>query len=196
MDAEHIHEDADAGALFAGHGIAAVFDAHDPAVRRADGQPGGLRRHPLGIAEEVQSEPAQGQHKCGGHGPAEQSADKGYQSQKTDQGPPFGGDAATGFAHENISVKARDFLSRRRPRGRSARALEHVQAEMLRTSNLTACRFAKKSVFPLTSGRAALCRRLAFSLFQSWNALVKTGPPYGKKAPRSKAPCLRRGVRL
>ncbi|WP_299395449.1 hypothetical protein, partial [uncultured Desulfovibrio sp.] len=47
------------------------------------------------------------------------------------------------------------------------RTLEHFQFEMLRISNHTACRFAEKALFfRLASGRAALCRRLAFHLFQ------------------------------
>ncbi|HIX40759.1 MAG TPA: hypothetical protein H9857_08175 [Candidatus Desulfovibrio intestinigallinarum] len=47
------------------------------------------------------------------------------------------------------------------------RGLEQFQFEMLRIPNHTACRFAEKArFFPLTSGRAALCRRLAFHLFQ------------------------------
>ena len=46
--------------------------------------------------------------------------------------------------------------------------LEHFQFETLRISNHTACRFAEKTCFfPLNSGRAAPCRRLAFHLFQS-----------------------------
>ena len=44
--------------------------------------------------------------------------------------------------------------------------LEHFQFEMLCASNHTACRFAEKRGVPLASGRAALCRRLAFHLFQ------------------------------
>ena len=44
--------------------------------------------------------------------------------------------------------------------------LEHFQFEMLRISNHTACRFAEKArFFPLTLGRAALCRRLRVSPF-------------------------------
>ena len=47
--------------------------------------------------------------------------------------------------------------------------LEHFQFETLRISNHTAgLSFrGKNAVFPLTFGRAALCRRLAFHLFQS-----------------------------
>ncbi len=46
------------------------------------------------------------------------------------------------------------------------RHLEQFQFETLRISNHTACRFAEKTrFFRLASGRAALCRRLAFSPF-------------------------------
>ncbi len=45
--------------------------------------------------------------------------------------------------------------------------LEHLQLEMLCISGHTASRFAEKHGFSLTSGRAALCRRLAFHFFQS-----------------------------
>ena len=46
--------------------------------------------------------------------------------------------------------------------------LDQFQFETLRVSNHTACRFAEKAqFFPIFLGRAALCRRLAFHLFQS-----------------------------
>ncbi|MDM8217070.1 hypothetical protein QUW15_13055 [Desulfovibrio piger] len=42
-------------------------------------------------------------------------------------------------------------------------SLEHFQFEMLRVAKHTACRFAKKApFFPLSFGRAALCRRFTF----------------------------------
>ncbi|WP_300808275.1 hypothetical protein, partial [uncultured Desulfovibrio sp.] len=53
------------------------------------------------------------------------------------------------------------------------RLLEHFHFETLCVSNHAACHFAEKStVFPLTLGRAALCRR-AFYLFQRKNALKR-----------------------
>ena len=53
---------------------------------------------------------------------------------------------------------------------------EHFQPEMHLIPNHTACRFAEKRCFPLTSGRAALCRRLRVSPLSKLKR-SKTRPP-------------------
>ena len=53
--------------------------------------------------------------------------------------------------------------------------LKQFQFETLRASNHTACRFAEKTrFFRLASGRAALCRRLAFSPFSKVKGSIRT----------------------
>ena len=99
MHAEHVHEDADAGALFPGQRIGLALDADDTAVGRADGQAGRGGHHAFGVTEEMEGEPAQGQGQDSGDRPVETGENKGRQGRDADGGPAFGGDAAGSRAH-------------------------------------------------------------------------------------------------
>ena len=53
--------------------------------------------------------------------------------------------------------------------------IAHFPFETLRVSNHATCRFAKNTFFPCGFGRAALCRCLAFCLFQRQSILPGDG---------------------
>ena len=106
---EDVHEDADAGAFFAGHGIHAPLYLDHLAVGGAGRRSRFLRHHAFGIAEEVEREPDEDDEDDGERSRAQQGRGEGAERCQKDDWVAFRGDGCIGWAHGVLQMFFRTF---------------------------------------------------------------------------------------